>query len=168
MVVVCAVLILSLASGAPWKTGAGSFPFAAPPTVKAAAFLAPMTPIEPAPEALPSHAAMFRSITAIPNKSSESLGVGQAAPDRRVVGVTVEKGATLRHLSLLYLDRFDRPTLSAILLLNPSIADPNYIEAGQRIRLPWYLRRDGPKGPSVDAGIAATSRRSESSLEEPR
>ena len=64
-----------------------------------------------------------------------------AASNGGVLSVPVERGATLRHLSLLYLDRFDAKTLNEICVLNPGITDPNHLEAGQRLRLPVYLRR---------------------------
>ncbi len=144
VVVVFAVLFLGLVSGASWKTDAGSVAPAAPPAIKASVLPAPMTPIEPAPETLPSQS------SSSPLASPSGLQVDllstprdvQTAQDPRVISVVIEKNITLRHVSLLYLDRFDPPTLAAIRLLNPAIKDPNRIEAGQEIRLPLYLHRD--------------------------
>jgi hypothetical protein len=84
------------------------------------------------------------------NETSESLSPVQATRDQRLIAVSVPKGTTLRHLSLLYLDRFDQPTLTAIRLLNPAITDPNHLEADQRILLPLYLRRDVLAAASAD------------------
>ena len=52
----------------------------------------------------------------------------------------VEKGTTLRHLSLLYLERYDLPTLARLCAFN-GVSDPNQIEIGQTVRIPLSLRR---------------------------
>jgi hypothetical protein len=39
-----------------------------------------------------------------------------------------------------YLGKFDVPTLLDICALNPEIADPNQIHAGQQLHLPLYLQ----------------------------
>jgi type II secretory pathway predicted ATPase ExeA len=59
---------------------------------------------------------------------------------RPIQTVTVVRGATLRQLSLDYLGKFDVPTLLDICALNPEIADPNQIHAGQQLHLPLYLQ----------------------------
>jgi general secretion pathway protein A len=141
-VIVCAVLFLGLVSGASWKTDAGSITSAAPPTMKAPVFPALMTPIGPAPETLPSQSAALTPLGSPMSEPVEFSSRTQAASDPRVTAVVVARGATLRHLSLLYLDRFDAPTLAAIRRLNPAITDPNHLEAGEQILLPFDLRRD--------------------------
>jgi type II secretory pathway predicted ATPase ExeA len=155
MVITCAVLFLGLVSGATWKTDAGSIPSAATPTANAAAFPVLMTPSGKAPETLPSQSTSPSREAVTVNETPESLSPVQATQDQRLIAVSVPKGATLRHLSLVYLDRFDQPTLTAIRLLNPAITDPNHLEANQRILLPLYLRRDVLKAASAD-GISSS------------
>ncbi len=142
MVIVFAVLSLGLVSGASWKTDAGSLTTAPPPALKAPVFPVPMAPIEPAPETLPSLSSSPPAGAGSASDSPQSLSHVRPGEDPRVIGVVIEKNVTLRHLSLLYLGRFDSVALAAILLLNPAIADPNHIEAGRQVRLPLYLRRD--------------------------
>jgi type II secretory pathway predicted ATPase ExeA len=158
MVIVCAVLFLGLVSGASWKTDAGSVASAAPPAIKAAVLPAPMTPIEPAPETLPS--------TLSPPSAFAAPASVQVMQDPSVISVVVEKNATLRHISLLYLDRFDQRTLAAIRVLNPSITDPNHLEAGQQIRLPLGLRRRVSDPVRADSSRSFVVRKLESSSEE--
>lgn len=158
MVMVCAVLFLGLVSGASWKTDAGSVASAAPPAIKAAVLPAPMTPIEPAPETAPSHLSP-------PSVAGAPAGV-QVDPSPNIISVVVEKNATLRHISLLYLDRFDQATLAAIRELNPRITDPNRLEAGQLIRLPLVLRRSVYGPMRADSGHSFVVRKLESSTEE--
>jgi general secretion pathway protein A len=64
----------------------------------------------------------------------------EAVGAQPVLTVIVPLGATLRHLSLQYLGRFDPATLEAIRALNPTIADPNHLQAGQSLRLPLQGR----------------------------
>ncbi len=147
-----AVLFLGLVSGASWKTDAGSFATAHNPSPNAAAFPVPMPSVASAPETLPSFAAsssLDGLSPVVPNETVASHPESQAAS---VVGVTVEKNVTLRHLCLLYLNRFDQRTIAAIQYLNSEIADPNRLQAGQRIRLPLYLRRDSPYRPPTGPG----------------
>jgi hypothetical protein len=158
MVIVCAVLFLGLVSGASWKTDAGSVTSAAPPAIKAAVLPAPMTPIEPAPETLPSP---WSPPSAVVTPASV-----QVVQDPSVISVVVEKNATLRHISLVYLDRFDQRTLAAIRVLNPSITDPNRLEAGQQIRLPLGLRRRVSDPVRADSSQSFVVRKLESSSEE--
>jgi hypothetical protein len=40
-----------------------------------------------------------------------------------------------------HLGRFDTDMLEQTLALNPTLSDVNHVAAGQRIRLPLYLRR---------------------------
>lgn len=72
----------------------------------------------------------------------------------RVTTVIVPRGATLRQLSLQYAGKFDVSTLLEICALNPEIADPTHIEAGQRLRLPVYLDVADPKTKVTAARIA--------------
>jgi general secretion pathway protein A len=157
MVIVCAVLFLGLVSGASWKTDAGSFASAAPPTVKAPVFPVPMTPIGPAPEAIPSQSAEPTLVAGTVSDPSEVSNPNLPAQNPRVIAAVVTKGATLRHLSLLYLDRFDQPTLAAIRRLNPAITDPNHLEVGQQILLPLDLRQGALTRltATVDQGLIA-------------
>ena len=84
-----------------------------------------------------------------------SLAGTAAAGEERsdVLTVVVPAGATLRHLSLEYLGRFDLRALVEISALNPQIPDPGHIEAGQQIRMPLYLRRE-----TASAGETAEAR----------
>ncbi len=166
VVIVCAVLFLGLVSGASWKTDAGSFTPASPPAIKAPDFPALMTPIEPAPETLPSQLSSPMAAAAPVTNPSQTPGDFQAGPDPRVISVVIEKNATLRHVSLLYLDRFDQPTLAAIRQLNPAITDPNRLEVGQQIRLPLYLHRDATERMHADAGHSFAIGNIQSSSEE--
>ena len=72
-----------------------------------------------------------------PQERAWSSGDVQA----RIVSIVVEKGTTLRQLSLKYLGRYDHATMLEICKLNPAITDPARIAAGQRLRLPLDLRR---------------------------
>ena len=73
-------------------------------------------------------------------------------PDARTLTVVTGDGATLRQLSLLYLDKFDPATLAEIRSLNPTITDPNHIDAGQRVTLPLYPARELYAGPAASTG----------------
>jgi general secretion pathway protein A len=123
---ISAVAFLGIASGALWKASAHTHRLDVTPSVEAAVFPAPATAPAPAPEA---------------TSSNRSLPPARPS-DVRVLTVIVEKGATLRHLSLVYLNRFDPIALREIRALNPELTDPDHIELGQQIRLPLYLRRD--------------------------
>ena len=82
---------------------------------------------------------------------AETHSATAAKPRPDTISVVVEKNVTLRHLCLLYLDRFDVATIAAIRRLNPRIVDPDRVRAGDQIRLPLYLRR-GFRSPSPNDG----------------
>jgi general secretion pathway protein A len=168
MVTACAVLFLGLVSGASWKTDVGSLPSANPPTPNAAVFPASMTSIESAPETPLSRSVAPVSIAGTKSEPSEWPRSEHAVPDRLVTPITVTRGTTLRHLSLLYLDRFDQQTLAEICRLNPTITDPNQIDAGMRIRLPVYLRRDAPiEVATIDGRLMGLGQRANASKVQP-
>lgn len=108
-----ALLALGFVSGALWKTAAPPGLIDATPSVEAAAL--------PARNVLPR----------APETTSE-----QAAPPSENLSVVVKQGVTLRHLCLLYLDRYDPATLAQIRILNPTMMDPDHIETGQSLLLP--------------------------------
>jgi len=130
-----AVLFLGFVSGAFWKSAAPPSLVGATPSVEAAAFPS-VDALSGAPETTPS--------------TSESLGLAEGYNARRSpmqsdlgatqrdqsLTVVVKPGVTLKHLGLLYLDRYDSVTLAQIRALNPTLTDPNHIEAGQLLRLP--------------------------------
>lgn len=132
--VVFAVLFLGLVSGAGWKTDAGSFATANHPIPNAAAFPAQTTPVASAPETSSSPA------TTPPSAADDSAGRSEL-PGTAAIPVVVEKDVTLRHLCLLYLNRFDQRTLAEIAKLNPAVTNPDQLWAGQRILLPLYMKR---------------------------
>jgi general secretion pathway protein A len=138
---ISAVAFLGIVSGALWKAGSHTHRLDVTRSVEAAVLSAPAT--APAPEATRLNPALA-SATPLPEgvAAASDHGSPQTAPNARVLTVTVEKGATLRHLSLEYLNRFDPLALSEIRALNPGLTDPNHIESGQPMRLPLYLRRD--------------------------
>jgi general secretion pathway protein A len=59
----------------------------------------------------------------------------------RILTVAIEKDSTLMDLCMQHLGHFDTEMLEQALTLNPTLIDVNHIAAGQRIRLPLYLRR---------------------------
>ena len=59
----------------------------------------------------------------------------------RILTIAIEKDSTLMELCMQHLGRFDTDMLEQTLALNPSLSDVNHIAAGQRIRLPLFLRR---------------------------
>jgi general secretion pathway protein A len=69
-----------------------------------------------------------------------SVAAGLSDNDR-ILTVAIEKDAALLDICMQHLERFDTRTLEETLALNPSLTDVNHIAAGQRIRLPLYLRR---------------------------
>lgn len=84
-------------------------------------------------------------------KQSSARDVPTPASDGTLT-VTATGDVTLRQLSLRYIGRFDMRTLDEIFVLNPGISDPDRIAAGQRIRLPLFLRDDGWQ-PAEEAAI---------------
>ncbi len=71
-----------------------------------------------------------------------SVVAGLSADDR-ILTIAIEKDSTLMDLCMQHLGRFDTDMLEQTLALNPAltISEVNHIAAGQRIRLPLYLRR---------------------------
>lgn len=88
-------------------------------------------------------------VHAVPSDSSIPAGLSD---NDRILTVAVEKEVTLLDLSFRHLGRFDETTLEKTLALNPSLTDVNHIEAGQRIRLPLYLRVGFVDGPGALGG----------------
>jgi general secretion pathway protein A len=84
-----------------------------------------------------------------------------ATRNKPILTVVVEKEATLRHLSLQYLGRFDEETVVEIFSLNPQITDAGHIEAGEHLRLPLYLRRNGSSEAESASKIAPASAQGE-------
>ena len=153
-----AVLLLGIASGMAWNRGMRTPPLDFLPSPEAAAL-----PGGDAQSALPAPAAVL----SVPDHTSPERGAvprsaafrGQV--NRPTLAVVVGKEATLRHLSLEYLGRFDEETLVEIFSLNPQITDPSQIEAGQRLRLPLYLRREATGEQETAARIAPVSSQGE-------
>jgi len=135
-----AVLLLGFVSGALWKAAAPPSEIGATPSVEAAA-LPNSAALPRAPEAIPRHAASRDSAAAEREAASLPSNATGAAPNGTTAIVVVSPGVTLRHLCLLYLDRFDPTTLAQIRALNPTMTDPDYIEAGQTLRLPLDARQ---------------------------
>jgi len=140
-----AVLLLGFVSGALWKAAAPPSQFGVTPSVEAAAFSAPSR-LTRAPETIPAQSAPSHAKDAVDPGASAPLKLRRISLGARVLTVRIEQGVTLRHLCLLYLDRFDPRTLAEILALNPRVIDPNHIEAGQSLRLPLYLGRKSAAG----------------------
>jgi phage tail protein X len=67
--------------------------------------------------------------------------VAGLSDDDRILTIAIEKDSTLMDLCMQHLGRFDTDMLEQTLALNPSLSDVNHIAAGQRVRLPLYLRR---------------------------
>jgi type II secretory pathway predicted ATPase ExeA len=59
----------------------------------------------------------------------------------RILTVAIEKDSALMDICMQHLGRFDTDMLEQTLALNPTLRDVNHLAAGQRIRLPRYLRR---------------------------
>ncbi|HKV03885.1 MAG TPA: AAA family ATPase [Candidatus Acidoferrales bacterium] len=138
-----AVLLLSVLTAVSWKTNASGSATPRGPE-----------PIDTQAATDPAASGLERDLTPLADPNTASTVEAVQAPDPvaadpafPTLTVVVEKGATLRHLSLLYLDRFDLSTLLEICSLNPAISNPDHIETGQRLRMPMYLRRD----PSMEA-----------------
>jgi type II secretory pathway predicted ATPase ExeA len=78
------------------------------------------------------------AMPAAPLPTSVAVGLSD---NHRILTVAIEKDTALLDICMQHLDRFDTRTLEETLALNPSLSDVNHIAAGQRIRLPLYLRR---------------------------
>jgi type II secretory pathway predicted ATPase ExeA len=87
-----------------------------------------------------------------PASEINQMQAGDSAASDGTLTVTATRDVTLRQLSLRYIGRFDMRTLDEIFVLNPGISDPDRIAAGQRIRLPLFLRGDGWQ-PAEEAAI---------------
>lgn len=72
-----------------------------------------------------------------PGPSSIAAGLSD---NDRILTVATAIDATLLDLCMQHLERFDTKTLEETIALNPSLRDVNHIAAGQRIRLPLYLK----------------------------
>lgn len=84
-----------------------------------------------------------------PSHPSTSAPVHSTAA--QFITITVPPRADLRQLSLQYLGKYDVPTLVEICALNPQIADPSRLQAGQRLRFPV----PAPATKEVAAQVAA-------------
>jgi general secretion pathway protein A len=93
----------------------------------AATVTAPAIPVQP--------------INSMRNESGPSSIVAGLSDNDRILTVAIEKETNLLDLCMQHLERFDTTTLEETLALNPSLSDVNHIAAGQRVRLPLYLRR---------------------------
>ena len=130
---ISSVLFLSIVSGVLWKVKLQPQPLGVTPSVEAAAFPALPTALAPAPET------MFPSSMTYRESSGSPTGLTAGGT---VASVVVEKGTTLRQISLRYRGSFGPRDLVAILALNPEIKDPDRLEAGEQIRIP--ASKSGP------------------------
>jgi hypothetical protein len=152
------VLFLVVAFGAVWKTGHFTHPLDVTPSVEASVLPAPESPRVPVPEAT----TVREEIGAAqgqrgPEAFAEVPTADQAASPAEVVTI-VEKGTTLRHLSLLYLQRYDLPTLARLCAFN-HISEPNQIQIGQTIYIPLSLRRSVGSSQDPSAQTASVQAR---------
>lgn len=139
-----AVLLLGIASTLAWSRGlrtpALDFLPSAEAAMMPAGAAARVAP--PASAALaPSLAESLQPQALSPNADFRAAAV-RAAANGRILTIVVEKDATLRYLCLEYLGRLDEAALVEMFSLNPQIKDAGNIRAGQRLRLPLYLRRE--------------------------
>ena len=67
--------------------------------------------------------------------------------------VQVMPGQTLYHLTVKKLGKYNKEVLEEIRKLNPGLGDPDYIQAGQKIRIP-----SPPAGSTSPQGGAKKSR----------
>jgi type II secretory pathway predicted ATPase ExeA len=136
MFATAAVLVLSAALGFFWNTRAGIAGTVKAGlrhlTIASANTTRPRTAEQTNPQASSIEPQVLETSAARPEAADQ------------VLTVVVPPGATLRHLSLLYLGRSDFAALMEICALNPDISDASHIEAGRRLRLPLYLRRNVP------------------------
>jgi type II secretory pathway predicted ATPase ExeA len=144
-----AMLLLSIVSGVLWKANLHTKPLGVTPNVEVAAFPARPTALAPAPETM-SPISVGSPAVKTARSGTPSLGgktAGTALNDH-VFTLVVARGTTLRQISLQYLGQFDSADIAAILSLNPTIKDPDHLEAGLEVRLPISLRRDS----AINAG----------------
>jgi general secretion pathway protein A len=90
--------------------------------------------------AVPSPTVPARPQSALRNAPEPSSIAAGLSDNDRILTVAIENDATLLDLCMQHLERFDTRTLEETLALNPSLRDVNHITAGQRIRLPLYLK----------------------------
>ena len=121
---------------------------AAPSAVPATATANPEIPAPPREDAAgPTAVVPAASVVPVRVKSAmrnapEAISVAAGLSDNdRILTVAIERETTLLDLCMQHLGRFDTTTLEETLALNPALSDVNHIAAGQRIRLPLYLRR---------------------------
>ena len=83
-----------------------------------------------------------------------TAGLTPEAQDGMVI---VARGDTLRQISLQHLGHYSPSVAREIQALNPRLVDPNHIESGQTLRLPFELKTPKPEVPdeSPEQRIAA-------------
>jgi type II secretory pathway predicted ATPase ExeA len=138
-----AVLFLGISSSLAWSRGMRTPALDFLPSAEVAAMPAgAATRVAPPVSAtvVRLHAEDLQTQAASTGAAPEKAGV--AAANGRTLTIVVEKDATLRYLCLEYLGRADEPALLEMLSLNPQINDARNIRAGQRLRLPLYLRQE--------------------------
>ena len=132
---ISAMLFLSIVSGVLWKAKLQPQPLGVTPNVEAAAFPARRNAPAPASETMFPPSSALSKTARSPSPSTEDTGVSVAV---------IERGTTLRQISLKYRGSFGPRDLVAILALNPQITDPNHIETGEQVRVPLAQARKQP------------------------
>jgi type II secretory pathway predicted ATPase ExeA len=79
-----------------------------------------------------------------------SITAGLAHNDE-ILTIVVEREVTLRELAVQYIGRFDEIVREEVVTLNPDVHIAGEITAGQRVRLPLYLRKGFKRLPWVEA-----------------
>jgi general secretion pathway protein A len=71
--------------------------------------------------------------------------------------VVVESGQTLRQISLRHLGHYSTRIVQEIQAVNPQLVDPNRIEVGQQLRLPFSVQglSSKPSDPSPEPSVVA-------------
>jgi type II secretory pathway predicted ATPase ExeA len=82
-----------------------------------------------------------------------SITAGLAHNDE-ILTIVVEREVTLRELAVQYIGRFDEIVREEVVTLNPDVHIAGEITAGQRVRLPLYLRKGFKRLPWVEASAA--------------